>query len=55
LRLILLFDPGGAILPPQPQTSLAVVSSGGQGRSFLYRFHNGLNRDFCVDCVAEFG
>ena len=29
--LILLFDPGGAILPPRPQFDCAVVSSGGQG------------------------
>jgi hypothetical protein len=31
LALILLFDPGGAILPPRPQFHCAVVSSGGQG------------------------
>jgi hypothetical protein len=28
---ILLFDPGGAILPPRPQFDCAIVSSGGQG------------------------
>jgi hypothetical protein len=31
LRLILLFDPGGAILPSRPLTSFAVARNGGQG------------------------
>jgi hypothetical protein len=35
LRLILLFDPGRAILPSRPQISRAVVSSGSQGRRFF--------------------
>src|SRR5271156_2389239 len=39
---ILLFDPGGAILPPRPQFDCAIVSSGGQGWPRLSRPPEGL-------------
>ena len=42
---ILLFDPGGAILPPRPQSDCAIVSSGGQGWPRFSRPPEGLVLD----------
>src|ERR1700687_2259232 len=42
---ILLFDPGGAILPPRPQFDCAIVSSGGQGWPRFSRPPEGLVLD----------
>src|ERR1700730_17891649 len=42
---ILLFDPGGAILPPRPQSDCAIVSSGGQGWPHFSRPPEGLVLD----------
>ena len=42
---ILLFDPGGAILPPRPQFDCAIVSSGGQGWPHFSRPPEGLVLD----------
>jgi hypothetical protein len=42
---ILLFDPGGAILPPRPQFDCAIVSSGSQGWPRFSRPPEGLVLD----------
>ena len=42
---ILLFDPGGAILPPRPQFDGAIVPSGGQGWPRFSRPPEGLVLD----------
>src|SRR5207344_1126347 len=42
---ILLFDPGGAILPPRPQFDCAIVSNGGQGWPRFSRPPEGLVLD----------